>query len=126
MYKRARKSLLKIKSSDGDEFEFDDESVEEMETLKSMKMMNDDEQVPVCSVSSKGLEKVQAWTEYQKHFRDMNLNDTFETIIVADYLANESCQARGPGLTLYRSAVKFLNTALFPCFKYLNTKIFIE
>ena len=57
MSKRARKPLLKIKSLDGDEFEFDDESVEEMETLKTMKMIDEDGAVPVCSVKSKGLEK---------------------------------------------------------------------
>ena len=46
MSERAKSSLLKIRSSDGDEFEFDDESVEEIETLKTMTMLNDDENVP--------------------------------------------------------------------------------
>ena len=43
MSERAKSSLLKIRSSDGEEYEFDDESIEEMAILKTMTMLIDDE-----------------------------------------------------------------------------------
>ena len=90
MSKRAKTSSLKIKSSDGDEFDVDDDVMREMETLKSLTMLDDDEHVPICAVSSSSLEKVLLWTKFQNQFKNMDLRDTFEMIISADYLANES------------------------------------
>ena len=89
MSKRATKSM-KIKSSDGDEFDVDDDVLKEMETLKSMTMLDDSEHVPICALSSSSMEKVLLWTKYQNCFKNMDLTDTFEMIISADYLANES------------------------------------
>ena len=81
---------MKIKSSDGDEFDVDDDVLKEMETLKSMTMLDDSEHVPICALSSSSMEKVLLWTKYQNCFKNMDLTDTFEMIISADYLANES------------------------------------
>ena len=66
MSERAKSSLLKIRSSDGDEFEFDDESVEEIETLKTMTMLNDDKDVPTCAINSKASNKVHLWIKPEK------------------------------------------------------------
>ena len=81
---------MKIKSSDGDEFDVDDDVMREMETLKSLTMLDDDEHVPICALSSSSMEKVLLWTKFQNCFKNMDLTDTFEMIISADYLANES------------------------------------
>ena len=90
MSKRAKKSLLKIKSSDGEEFEIDDEIVQEMETLKSMTMLDDDDkEIPTCAVDGRSLKKVLVWTAFQYYFKNKDLKEDFNTIITADYLANE-------------------------------------
>ena len=90
MAERAQKSLVKIKSSEGDEFEVEDDVMKEMETLKSLTMLDDGEHVPTCAVSSSSLEKVLLWTKFQNCFKNMDLQSTFEIIISADYLGNES------------------------------------
>ena len=90
MSKRAKTSSLKIKSSDGDEFDVDDDVMREMETLKSLTMLDDDEHVPICALTSSSLERVLLWTKFQNCFKNMDLRNTFEMIISADYLANDS------------------------------------
>ena len=78
---------MKIKSSDGDEFVVD----KDMETLKRMAKFcdDDDEEVPTCAITGRSLEKVLAWIKYQHYFENMDLKETFDTIISADYLENE-------------------------------------
>ena len=68
-----------------------------METLKTMTMLNDDEDVPSCAINSKALGKVHLWIKYQKlseqylkEFKDNDLQDTFEMISAAEYLGNET------------------------------------
>ena len=93
MSKRVKKSSLKIKSSDGDEFEVDDDIVTKMETLKAMTMLVEDdekEQVPTCQIDGGSMRKVILWTDYQNNFKNMNLKDTFQLIMSSDYLGNES------------------------------------
>ena len=68
----------------------DEELVNEMETLKTMTAFGeDDEQVPKCSLNGKSLKEVLVWTEYHKKWKSMDLNETFNMIISADYLGNE-------------------------------------
>ena len=91
MSKRAKISHLKIKSSDGKEFIVDEELVNEMETLKEMTMFgDDDDQVPTCALNGTSLKEVLVFTEYQKKLKNMDLRGTFNMIISADYLANET------------------------------------
>ena len=72
MSKRAKKSKVKVKSSDGEEFVVDEELVNEMETLKTMTTFgDDDEQVPVCALNGRSLKDVLMWTEYQKRLKNM-------------------------------------------------------
>ena len=85
---------LKIKSSDGDEFEVGDEVVKEMKTLKTMTEYGDEEedaeeQIPTCAIKGWSLKMVLIWTECNNYFKYMDLKDTFETIISADYLSNQ-------------------------------------
>ena len=55
-------ATVKIKSSDGDEFEVGDDVVRELETLKIMTKFSDDldedEHVPTCAVKGRSLKKV--------------------------------------------------------------------
>ena len=92
MARRLKKSSMKIKSSDGDEFVVDEEVMKEMETLKRMAKFcdDDDEEVPSCAIKGRSIEKVLAWIKYQNYFENMDLKETFDTIIAADYLENES------------------------------------
>ena len=41
---------MKIKSSDGDEFDVDDDVMREMDTLKSLTMLDDSVYVPICAL----------------------------------------------------------------------------
>ena len=82
---------MKIKSSDGDEFDVEDEVVKKMETLETMTMLDDDdEQVPTCQVEGRFLKKAILWTDFQNNFKNMDLKNTFEMITTADYLGNSS------------------------------------
>ena len=91
MAKRLKKSSMRLKSSDGEEFVVDEEVMKEMETLKRMTKLgdNDDDEVPTCSIKGRSLEKVLVWIKYQDYFENMDLKETFDTIISADYLENE-------------------------------------
>ena len=82
---------MKIKSSDGDEFDVEDEVVKKMETLETMTMLDDDdEQVPTCQVEGRFLKKAILWTDFQNNFKNMDLKNTFKVITTADYLGNSS------------------------------------
>ena len=89
--RRLKKSSMKLKSSDGEEFVVDEEVMKEMETLKRMAKFcdDDDEDVPTCAITGRSLEKVVAWIKYQQYFENMDLKETFDIIIAADYLENE-------------------------------------
>ena len=91
MAKRLKKSSMRLKSSDGEEFVVDEEVMKEMETLKRMTKFgdNDDDEVPTCAIKGRSLEKVLVWIKYQDYFENMDLKETFDTIIAADYLENE-------------------------------------
>ena len=82
---------MRLKSSDGEEFVVDEEVMKEMETLKRMTKFgdNDDDEVPTCAIKGRSLEKVLVWIKYQDYFEKMDLKETFDTIISADYLENE-------------------------------------
>ena len=58
MSTRPNKSLLKIKTSDGEEFDIEDEVIKQMETLKTMTMLDDGENVPTCAVNSSSLRRL--------------------------------------------------------------------
>ena len=95
MSKRPQKSVLKIKSSDGDEFDVGDEVLKEMETLKSITTFGEDDDndegfIPTCPINGTTLKKVLVWAEYQNYFKQMSLKDTFSVIISADFLSNAS------------------------------------
>ena len=62
-----------------------------METLKRMAKFcdDDDEEVPSYAIKGRFLEKVLAWIKFQYYFENMDLNETFDSIIAADYLENE-------------------------------------
>ena len=85
---------MKIRSSDGEEFEVSDEVVKEMETLKTMATFGDeeegdcDEQIPTCAMDGITLKKILVWTECRNYFKKMDLKETFNLIISADFLAN--------------------------------------
>ena len=80
-----------VNTSDGEEFVVDEELVNEMETLKTMTMFGDeDDQVPTCAVNGRSLREVLVWTEYQKKLKNRDLSETFNMIVSADYLGNES------------------------------------
>ena len=68
--RRLKKSSMKLKSSDGDEFVVDEEAMKEMETLKRMAKFcdDDDEEVPSYAIKGRSLEKVLAWIKYQYYF----------------------------------------------------------
>ena len=90
---KPKKPVLKIKSDDGDEFEVGDEVVKEMETLQTMtkyvdECEDDEEQIPTCALKGRSLKKVLVWTEWYNYFKEMDLKETFDTIISADYLSN--------------------------------------
>ena len=93
MSKRVKKSSLKIKSSDGDEFEINDKIVTKMETLKAMTMLfadDEEEQVPTCQIDGGSLRNVILWTDFQNNFKNMDLKDTFKMIKSSNYLGNKS------------------------------------
>ena len=50
---------------------------------------DDQEQIPTCPINGQSLEKVIRWTQCRNYFKEMDLKETFDTIISADFLANE-------------------------------------
>ena len=112
MSKRAKRSFLKIKSSDGEEFVVDEELVIEMETLKTMTAFGeDDDQVPTCALDGKSLKEVLLWTEYQKKLENMDLNKTFNMIISADYLGNVSMLEKMLKKVFFENSMKAIDEA---------------
>ena len=92
------KSLVKIKSSDGDEFEVTDDVVKEIETLNTKVKYGDEEQeegdykeqVLTCAMDGMSLKKILVWTECQIYFKQMDLKEIFKIIVAADFLSIET------------------------------------
>ena len=92
------KSLVKIKSSDGDEFEVTDDVVKEIETLNTMSTFGDEEQeegdykeqIPTFAMDGMSLKKILVWTECQIYFKQMDLKEIFKIIVAADFFSNET------------------------------------
>ena len=89
---------MKIKSSDGDEFEVTDEVVKEIQTLNTKVKYGDEEQeegdykeqVPTCAMDGMSLKKILVWTECQIYFKQMDLKEIFKIIVAADFFSNET------------------------------------
>ena len=115
MSKRSKVSTVKIKSSDGDEFEVGDDVVRELETLKIMTKFSDDldedEHVPTCAVKGRSLKKVLVLTEYHIVIKNMDLLDTFDTILTADYLGNVSLSDEMLKKVFHNNSYKVINDA---------------
>ena len=92
MSEKVKKSFVKIKSSDGEEFEVADDIVKEMETLKTMVTFGDEEQetvdykelIPTCVMDGMTLKKILVWAECQNYFKQMDLKEILKIIIDAD------------------------------------------
>ena len=97
MSKRVKKSLLKIKSSDGDEFEVTDDVVKEIETRNTMVTCGDEEQeegdykeqIPTFATDGMSLKKILVWTECQIYFKQMDLKLTSKRFMLNVNITSE-------------------------------------
>ena len=98
MSEKVKKSFVKIKSSDGEEFEVTDDVVKEIETLNTMATFGDEEQeegdykeqIPTFAMDGMSLKKILVWTECQIYFKQMDLKEIFKIIVAADFFSIET------------------------------------